>query len=541
LAAPAQARPRPGDRPLVGRHDAKIVRLKVREDANIRLTGAVFTGADAGPINAVLKGGGVRGAGHLFPAERGTLERRSDEVRKGGHPVADLSTFFRVRLDGREDSAALASRLKELAIVEDAYPEPSAAPPSASLSLVSAQGYRNAAPTGTGSAAAATWPGATGGSVRVFDVEYSWNTAHEDLGKARVAGTRINVGTPQDPFSDNNHGTAVLGEISGTSNSVGVTGAAPAAALGLVNAYSAEGGWDVGSAVYVAANAAAKGDVILVEQQMWGPSNEFLPVEWLPDVYESVRYAIGRGVIVVEAAANGGVNLSDPAYGSKFPQGKADSGAIIVGAGAACSGGTPRTALNFSNYGIRVNLQGWGECVTTTGYGDPYGGGTNSLYTSSFSGTSSASSIVAAAAAAYSSAYEKLNGVAPTPVKVRSDLMGTGTAQPSTDARKIGAQPNLAKALLRTDRKPPTAPTRLTVALNTANKPVLRWTAASDNVGVTNYRIYRGTTPLATIAPATTWTHTTALARTSYSYKAVAVDQAGRASAASNTVTITTR
>ena len=72
----------------------------------------------------------------------------------------------------------------------------------------------------------------------------------------------------------------------------------------------------------------------------------------------------------MEPAGNGNENLDDTSlFGSSFPDGKPNSGAIIVGAGAACAGGAPgRSRLGFSDYDSRVNLQGLGECVTTTGY-----------------------------------------------------------------------------------------------------------------------------------------------------------------------------
>ena len=69
-------------------------------------------------------------------------------------------------------------------------------------------------------------------------------------------------------------------------------------------------------------------------------------------------------------------------YGTAFPNGLADSGAIIVGAGGSGAGGScqaARTRMSFSNYGRRVDLQGWGECVTTTGYGYLFNGGVNAL------------------------------------------------------------------------------------------------------------------------------------------------------------------
>jgi hypothetical protein len=143
----------------------------------------------------------------------------------------------------------------------------------------------------------------------------------------------------------------------------------------MVNASNSERGWDLANSILVALSAISPGDVILIEQQTYGPSGHgYVPVEWIPAVYDAIKTATASGVIVVEAAANGGENLGDTSvYGSSFPSGKPDSGAIIVGAGAACGNqGVPsRSRLSWSNYGPRVNVQGWGECVTTTGYGGP--------------------------------------------------------------------------------------------------------------------------------------------------------------------------
>jgi serine protease len=87
------------------------------------------------------------------------------------------------------------------------------------------------------------------------------------------------------------------------------------------------------------------GDVMLLEQQAPGPGGAFVPLEVLPAVYDAIRLATQDGIIVVEAAGNGGVDLD--ALGSPFPAGKPDSGAIVVGAG---SGGcrTPKTTGSAS-------------------------------------------------------------------------------------------------------------------------------------------------------------------------------------------------
>ncbi|HSX35978.1 MAG TPA: fibronectin type III domain-containing protein [Patescibacteria group bacterium] len=88
------------------------------------------------------------------------------------------------------------------------------------------------------------------------------------------------------------------------------------------------------------------------------------------------------------------------------------------------------------------------------------------------------------------------------------------------------------------DTTAPTAPTSLTAVTGTTNKTVkLTWTASTDNVAVTGYRIYRGSTPVATVSGSTlTYTDTGLVSGTTYSYHIVAIDAAGNASASSATV-----
>jgi fibronectin type 3 domain-containing protein len=72
----------------------------------------------------------------------------------------------------------------------------------------------------------------------------------------------------------------------------------------------------------------------------------------------------------------------------------------------------------------------------------------------------------------------------------------------------------------------------------------LHWTLATDNVGVTGYRIYRNgsSTPLVTLGGAQTWYSDAPLTpATTYSYIVAAVDAAGNLSAASNEASATTR
>jgi parallel beta-helix repeat protein len=83
------------------------------------------------------------------------------------------------------------------------------------------------------------------------------------------------------------------------------------------------------------------------------------------------------------------------------------------------------------------------------------------------------------------------------------------------------------------DTQAPTAPSNLRAISGDQNRIDLTWTAASDNVGVTAYRVLRNGATLATIS-GTSWSDTLLAKSTIYSYQIVALDAAGNQSAGSN-------
>ena len=90
-----------------------------------------------------------------------------------------------------------------------------------------------------------------------------------------------------------------------------------------------------------------------------------------------------------------------------------------------------------------------------------------------------------------------------------------------------------------TDTQAPTAPASLHSTAITASSVALAWTASTDNVGVTGYDVFRGSTKVGTV-PGTSYTDTGLTASTTYSYTVKAHDAAGNVSAASNTLSVTT-
>ncbi|MFC5468967.1 carbohydrate binding domain-containing protein [Cohnella suwonensis] len=91
------------------------------------------------------------------------------------------------------------------------------------------------------------------------------------------------------------------------------------------------------------------------------------------------------------------------------------------------------------------------------------------------------------------------------------------------------------------DATAPSAPGNLTVTGTTSSSISLSWSAATDNVGVAEYAIYRGGAKVATVAAGTTsYTDAGLTASTTYAYTVTASDAAHNESAQSNAATGTT-
>ena len=156
----------------------------------------------------------------------------------------------------------------------------------------------------------------------------------------------------------------------------------------------------------------------------------------------------------------GGVNLDQAACSGVFDRTLQDSGAIIVGAGQQPSSGVDRQREEFSSFGSRIDLQGWGSGVVTTGYGDLYMAPDRPAdpglwYTGGFNGTSSAAAIVAGAVANLQSIALAQSGVPLLPLQTRTLLVQTGSSQLGNIAEPIGSRPNLLKAAAQIPCAPP--------------------------------------------------------------------------------------
>jgi hypothetical protein len=306
------------------------------------------------------------------------------------------------------------------------------------------QGYLGPAPSGIDVAAA--WQlGQRGAGVWFADIEGNWNSRHEDLLSERIEHLSGQLIADQGWRS---HGTAVLGEVVGRDNGKGVVGIAPDVDRVVT---SSIGGDSVANAINRAQLALRPGDVLLIELQGTGPRRKYIPVEYWDDVFDVIAAATKRGVVVIEAAGNGGEDLDRSVYDGKFNRAKRDSGAIMVGAGAPPRRGfRDRERLDFSNYGSRLDVQGWGRKVATLDYGDLQrcSDATDRHYTDEFSGTSSASPIVAGAAILIEG-MARNQGRTMLPKEVRELLRSTGTPQMGGSRQPIGPRPDLARAIAK--------------------------------------------------------------------------------------------
>jgi hypothetical protein len=395
-------------------------------------------------------------------------------------PIIELERFYHVEAPD-EQLDSIAERLRTAPSVAAAYVKPPAEPavelnnmqpqvaeaPARSPDFTSRQGYLDGAPGGIDARFAWTRPGGRGRGVNIIDCEWNWRTSHEDLQEEEGG---VAVGTAG---GDQNHGTAVLGEIAGDVNGIGITGICPESFVRMASFDNLP----TATVIQQSADLLRPGDILLLEIHRAGPDSTgagqdgYIAVEWWPDDLAAIRYAVSRGVIVVEAAGNGARNLDNSIYNAPqtgfpanwrnpFNPANPGSGAVVVGAGAPPPGthgrdhGPDRSRLAFSNYGNRVDVQAWGREVTSTGYGDLQGGADpDKWYTDQFSGTSSASPIVVGALACAQGCLQAAGFPPLFPEAARRLLRTTGSSQQDAPGRprtqRIGSRPNLRAILSR--------------------------------------------------------------------------------------------
>lgn len=111
--------------------------------------------------------------------------------------------------------------------------------------------------------------------------------------------------------------------------------------------------------------------------------------------------------------------------------------------------------------------------------------------------------------------------------------LGAGISVVNNGAITTGASP------CAPDTTAPTTPANLRTTSVAANAVALAWDAATDNVGVTGYTLFRDGTQVASVS-GTSYTDTAVAAATAYSYTVQAFDAAANRSAASGALAVTT-
>jgi len=384
-----------------------------KADVGLRVTPATekrvasSVGADVTPLSEVLVSENITLQPLFGLSEKRILDRTASLAAETGEEFPDLSGYYHIEApDDRLDD--LAESLDQLDAVEAAYIKPpgelpmatnegiedlndiqpkAEEPPVATPDFTSRQIYLNAAPAGIDARYAWTISGGRGAGVKIIDCEWGWRFTHEDLlqnSMGVVVGTSLSYSSDPTANTDANravnHGTAVVGEIGGDRNAFGIIGICPDASVGAASFVSKPSA----QTIREAADKLRAGDIILLEIHRAGPRFNFqgrsdqqgyIAIEWWPDDFAAIRYAVNKGIIVVEAAGNGRQDLDDALYDTRpagfpaswrnpFNPANPSSGAVVVGAGSPPPGthgrdhGPDRSRLGFSNYGQRVDCQG---------------------------------------------------------------------------------------------------------------------------------------------------------------------------------------
>ncbi|ANV70883.1 collagenase [Bacillus thuringiensis] len=405
------------------------------------------------------------------------------EVKAPNHVSTSLLNYYILQNQNSGYEEEIVDKLKASSLIEDAYmkKQEKIMPPEVQSSSVALnpsnnprfkkQGYLEAAPYGINAPFAWGIQGGNGNGITFVDMEYGWLLNHEDL-----LHQKIELMSGRNIDQHVGHGTSVLGIVSSEDNEVGNIGIAPKAKAKVISQIRDNGQYNTADAILSAVNQLEAGDVLLLEAQASfdGYGDKYLPVEVQPDIFDAIRAGTDKGIVIIEAGANGWNDLDQ----FKDRKGKQvlnrnskdfkDSGAIMVGAG---SSSFPHERMWFSNYGSRIDVYGWGENVDTT-TAEQSRSAVN-LYTSSFSGTSSASPIIAGAATLVQSIAKENLGQPYRPSELRAILSNQSTGTKSKDpyADKIGVLPDLKSILanLGYEQRKPNGGNELQVTENEPN------------------------------------------------------------------------
>jgi serine protease len=370
------------------------------------------------------------------PEELLELARRARE-RDATYKPPDFHSYFVIECPPGARAEDIAALVRTWQGVEDAHAAPEISLPALVTSDPRLQGFHAAAPDGIDAYYAWDIPGGDGSGQTLVDLEAGWTLDHEDLDLAAKANV-LNNG-PSGPIYAG-HGTSVLGVIRALDNGNQCVGIAPQAAVHLVSIANASLFLDptlIPPAIVSALGTLAAGNVLLLETQVAALVNgltRWVPCEADDHIYPVIRLATALGVVVIEPAGSSDVDLSavvdkaglhilDTTLRGEFR----DSGAIVVGGATSTA---PHTHLAaFSAHGPRIDCYGWAENVASC---DSNIGGSTTLYTNTFNGTSAASAIVAGAVLLIQGMLEAAGQPRYSPAAMREVLRDVANGTPVT-------------------------------------------------------------------------------------------------------------
>ena len=196
--------------------------------------------------------------------------------------------------------------------------------------------------------------------------------------------------------------------------------------------------------------------------------------------------------------------------------------------------GTPDPGAPSTPSGLQVSTASGQPVVTWNDASDPDGIASYDVFRISATGSTPGGVPVKVGNAVSGTSFT--DSSAPTGVSVYQVV-----AEDNTGARsELSAPVSSSGGGGGADTEAPSVPQGVTATLSN-NVPVVSWTASTDNVGVTDYQVRRGTTVVGTVTSGTQFTDTGAPQGRTASYTVRARDAAGNASAYSTAASVFVR
>ncbi len=270
------------------------------------------------------------------------------------------------------------------------------------------------------------------GGIKYFTERANYNLNVDFNGRESVGDnpydimdTKYGDGNPQNRVDDESHGSHVAGIIAAErNNGKGADGIANNVAIMSIRAVpnGDEYDKDIALGIRYAVDNGAK-----IINCSFGKS--FSPkADW---VYEAIKYAASKDVLIVHAAGNDGADLDDPSN-PNFPNDQVNNGAEIADNVITVGALDPKYGSNlvasYSNYGkVNVDIFAPGTDIYSTVPNNEY---------KHMPGTSMASPAVAGLAALVMSQYPKLTAAQVKKIILKSGLPIAATVVLGGDASK---------------------------------------------------------------------------------------------------------